>query len=467
MRLAEVAEIIGSNLSPLLADVVPSGYKIDSRQISGGELFFAIRGQRLDGHAFVAEALERGAIAAVVEKACVNVPLEKQLIVQDTLGALQSLASAVIRRWGKPVVGITGSAGKTTTKELVALVLAARGQVLKSTGNLNNAYGLPLSILAMESSGSKPQDYFVAVLEMGMSSYGEIRRLCEIAPPTVAGVLNVGTAHIEFFGSQDAIAVAKAEIVQGIRSGGTALLNADDPRVAAMASLRPDVRSVFFGIESENPEVRAVDIVDKGVLGSRFKLLLPSSEAVVELKLAGRQLIYNALFAAAAGYVFGMLADEIAARLELALPISRRGQLIRLSCGAMVVDDSYNSSPDALEQAVSALAATPGFSRRIVVAGEMLELGEASLQLHRRCGQKIVDLGIDLLVGVQGNAYEMVKAAQELGLETKFFSSSSEAAEKLPSLLTSGDLILVKGSRGVRTELIVDALKDGFGVEVS
>lgn len=455
-----------ADLPAELADLVPTGYSIDSRSISPGNLFFAIRGRYFDGHQFVADALERGAVAAVVSKEqSLNVDNQRLITVKDTLEGLQSLAAGLLEGWGRPVIAITGSAGKTTTKELTALVLEGCGRVWKSTGNLNNAYGLPLSVLMMESEGRSCFDYDFAVLEMGMSSYGEIRKLCELAPPQVAGVLNVGTAHIEFFGSQDAIAKAKAEIVEGVRPGGVVLLNGDDPRVRAMASLHSG-EVVLFGIESEDAQVRALRVESNGVFGSTFLLRTPFGEAEANLPLAGRHLIYNALFAASVGHVFGMAPMQITAKLATAEPVSRRGELLKMKMGAVLVDDSYNSSPGALEQAVATMSKTRGFDRKIVVAGEMLELGEASAQLHYQCGRMIGESGIDVLIGVRGHAQELVEGARKHGTkQLHFCNSSEEAGALLVEMLKPSDLILVKGSRGVKTEIVVEAVRRRFELE--
>ncbi len=464
VKLSTIAKMIDADLPAGLADLVPTGYSIDSRSVSSGNLFFAIRGQRFDGHQFVTTALDKGAIAAVVSKDhTLNVDDQRLITVQDTLESLQRLAAELLKSWGGLVVGITGSAGKTTTKELTALVLEGCGRVLKSTGNLNNAYGLPLSVLMMESNGRNCSEYDFAVLEMGMSSYGEIRRLCELAPPRVAGVLNVGTAHIEFFGSRDAIAKAKAEIVQGIQAGGTAVLNGDDPLVRAMAGFHSGA-VILFGVESEDVQVRALELESNGVLGSAFLLRTPLGEASVKFPLAGRHLVYNALFAASVGHIFGMQPAQIAARLAAARPVGMRGELLRLKMGAVVVDDSYNSSPGALEQAVKALASTRGFDRKIVVAGEMLELGDASKQLHLQCGRTIAESGIDVLIGVRGHARDLVEGAQGVK-QLHFCDSSEEAGALLLGILKPGDLVLVKGSRGVKTEIVVEAVRGRFDVE--
>ncbi len=466
MKLAKIAEIL--SLTPLaedLAEQVPCGYSIDSRSLSPGDLFFAIKGEKFDGHDFVADALTNGACAAIVSR---PLPLSSALMcrvvmVQDTLLSLQTVAHHVITQWAQPVIGITGSAGKTTTKELTALVMAAAGRVLKSVGNLNNTFGLPLSVLQMESRGAQPADFDFAVLEMGMSTPGEIRRLCEIAPPDVGVVINVGAAHLEFFGSLEAIAQAKAELVEGLKPQGLAILNADDHLVRAMADRHPN-QIKFFGL-SKTVDIRAVDIKENGVLGIDFCLITPQGEATAHLPLMGKHLLYNALAAAAVGDHFGLSAAQIAAQLRLAKPAPHRGEVIHFPQGFIVVDDSYNSNPPALDEMVRMLVAVNGVERRIVVAGEMLELGHTAEELHRSSGNHIAQHKIDLLIGARGMAKEIVNGALAAGMAEKntFFAPSCElAAQWLIDNIRKGDLVLIKGSRGVRTELILDALKEKF-----
>jgi UDP-N-acetylmuramoyl-tripeptide--D-alanyl-D-alanine ligase len=360
-------------------------------------------------------------------------------------------------------VGITGSAGKTTTKELSALVLGEQGRILKSTGNLNNAFGLPLSVLQMESNGGHAQDFDYAVLEMGMSTPGEIRRLCQIAPPDVGAVVNVSAVHLEFFASLQGIADAKAELIEGLKPGGLAILNADDELVRAMAQ-RHHGPVKFFGIENA-ADIRAVDIKENGLLGSDFSLVTPRGQAAAHLPLAGRHILYNALVAAAIGDHFGLAPEQIAERLKMARPAYHRGELLKFRAGFQVVDDSYNSNPRALDEMVKMLAQAQDVKRRIVVAGEMLELGPAGIEMHKNCGRQIALNKIDLLLGVRGLAREIVAGACEAGMpkeQTHYSDSSAAAADWLMEKIMPGDLILIKGSRGVKTELIVDALKEKF-----
>jgi UDP-N-acetylmuramoyl-tripeptide--D-alanyl-D-alanine ligase len=466
MKLVEVTEALkAENSSVLLREIEPIGYSIDSRTIRPGELFFAIRGTSRDGHEFVSEALNKGAIAAVVNTsfAASQATLRDRLIpVRDTLEALQLLASAVLSSWRGCVVAITGSMGKTTTKELTAALLARIGRVIKTIGNMNNAYGLPLSILKMESNGAHASDFDFAVLEMGMSHKGEIERLTQIAPPDVGVVTVVAPVHLEFFASIDEIADAKSEMIRGVKPGGLGVLNADDERVARMRELREDIKFRTFGI-NRRADIMASQIESDDLFGSRFLLTTPSGEIQVKLPLIGLHNLYNALAAVAVADYYRVPIDEIAAVLADCSSPQMRGQVLRLN-GITLVDDSYNSNPRALAEMVVALSKARHCYRRLVVAaGEMLELGEAAPALHMEAGRHLAECGIDLLIGVGGLAREIIKGARQAGMsveQTIFCEDSTAAAELLLEKAEPGDLILVKGSRGVRMEVIVMRMKD-------
>jgi UDP-N-acetylmuramoyl-tripeptide--D-alanyl-D-alanine ligase len=475
MKLGEIADILGSNIRAArgateLAEREPAGYSIDSRTIRAGELFFAIKGKNHDGHRFVGDAIARRALAAVVSRGFLDSDSGRQIdpqkaaliIVDDTLAALQSLASIVIKDWKGQVIAITGSLGKTTTKEMTAAILARGARVIKTTGNLNNEYGLPLSVLKMESQGLHSSDFDFAVLEMGMNHKGEIARLTRIAPPDVGIVTIVAPAHLEFFASVDEIAEAKAEMVGGIKTNGVAILNADDERVARMGNLRSDITPRTFGIERD-ADVRARKIETAGVSESRFCLVTPSGQIEASIRLAGRHNIYHALAAASVADHYGIALNDIAAALgEIAAP-KMRGEVIRFREGFTLIDDSYNSNPRALYEMVSMLCANRDSKRRIVVAGEMLELGESGAELHRQAGQDIARLGVDTLIGVRGLAEEMVSGAREGGMSSAVFvNTPEEAAGLLISQARAGDLVLVKGSRGVKTEIVVERMKEKF-----
>ena len=476
MKLGEIRSLLESQersprASVDLSEREPLGYSIDSRSMRAGELFFAIKGETYDGHRFVEDALRRGALGAVVTSEFLTSPsrtgsgVEGWLLpVGDTLAALQSLAAKVRSSWRGREIAITGSAGKTSTKELTASALDRIGRVNRTAGNLNNEYGLPLSILKMESDGAHAADFDYAVLEMGMNHKGEIAQLAKIAPPDVGAVTNVAPVHLEFFESIEDIAGAKAELVLGIKSGGVAVLNADDDLVARMKHLRGDIRVHTFGIERE-AEVRARRIEDEGLGGTRFALQTPRGEVEVMLPLAGRHQVYNALAAAAAADICGAPLEAIAESLAAASSPKMRGEVTRFAGGFTLVDDSYNSNPRALIEMVTTIAATEGFKRKIIVAGEMLELGETGKELHREAGRRIAELGIDLLIGVRGLARELIEGARQAGMraESAVFSETPERAAEIVALeARSGDLILVKGSRGVKTEAVVIRLKEKF-----
>jgi len=477
VKLSEIARLLGAShmLNEALAETEPAGFALDSRAIKAGELFVAIPGERVDGHQFVREVFEKGACAAMVVHHGLPFASDlgdyagRLLFVENTVCALQRLSERVIAGWHRPVVGVTGSAGKTTMKDLIAHCLGEAGNVLKSTGNLNTGYGLPLVLTRMISGGAKPSDYDFAVLEMGMSSFGEIARLVDIAPPEVGVVGNVGTAHIEFFGSQERIARAKAEMVDGVKPGGVAVLNADDPLVIGMRERRDDVAVISFGVES-GASVRAREIAVAPSGGSRFVLETPDGAAEVTMPLIGRHNVYNALAAAAVASYFGSSPEQIASRLATSEPSKMRGELMRFENGVTVIDDSYNSNPQALLQSVRAMidvAASRASGRRVVAAGEMLELGGHGPEMHRKCGRDLAALGVDVLIGVRGLASELVAGALECPGNaprlTSFCETPEEAAEMLVAGAVPGDVILVKGSRGVRMEIVVERLKAAFG----
>jgi UDP-N-acetylmuramoyl-tripeptide--D-alanyl-D-alanine ligase len=458
--IAQVAEVLGAQPGAGLDPMARlAGVSIDSRSVRSGELFVAIHGPRHDGHDHVAGALKAGAVAALVAAEKMggypDAIRAKCIAVGDTFVALKQLAGAVRKAWGQKIAGVTGSVGKTTTKEILAALLGARFRVLKSEGNLNNEYGLPLTLFRLEET------HQAAVLEMGMSRRGELSRLAEIARPDVGVVTRVSPAHLEFFASVDEIALAKRELIEGLNGrDSTAVLNADDPRVAAFGAHAPG-RVLTYGIENR-AFFTAENIEDRGALGTTFDFVSPEGRVRLELALPGRHVIANALGALAAASVWGIGIEEARAVLPVLRPPAMRGELLRFSDGAALINDSYNSSPAALQAMTALLAATPGFRRRILAAGEMRELGGASAALHRDAGRFAAETrAIDWVIGVEGEAAEMVGEAGRAGIPAehlKFFSSSLEAADFLRGLLEPGDLVLVKGSRGVKMERIVETL---------
>ena len=441
-----------------------AGVSIDSRTVVPGQLFVAIQGPNHDGHRFVASALQTGALAAVVDQRRLpeygDAVRGKLLGVPDTLVALQELARAVRRAWGRRIAAVTGSVGKTTTKEILAALLGAKLRVLKSEGNLNNEYGLPLALLRLE-----PEDE-AAVVELGMSHRGELRRLAGIAEPEVGVVTQVAPVHLEFFSSVDEIALAKRELIEGLAGAETvAVLNADDPRVVRFAEVARG-RVLTFGF-SPAAQFRAESIVDRGAEGSEFDFVCPAGRATLRLPLPGRHSVANALAALAAASVWGIGPAEAALVLPRLAAGETRGRLLRFAEGFAVINDSYNSNPVALRAMIELLARTPGYRRRILAAGEMLELGPQSLALHTETGRHAAGQALDWVVGVQGAAAGLVRGAIEGGVRedrARFFASSTEAAPFVAELLQPGDLLLVKGSRGVKMERIVEALRARYAI---
>ncbi|MDT4969608.1 MAG: UDP-N-acetylmuramoyl-tripeptide--D-alanyl-D-alanine ligase [Acidobacteriota bacterium] len=471
-------------LSAELFDKEIVGFSIDSRTTGAGELFFALsqedyaragfNGTFVDGHRFIPQAFRCGAIAAVARADHVlgNAELEqltgKLLLVDDAIAALQRLAHKVYAAWGRPVIGITGSAGKTTAKELTAhLLRASRRRVLKSERNYNNGLGLPLAVLQMVTEGRSPDQFDLAVLEMGMSSpTHEIERLCKITPPDVGVELLVAPVHLEHLGTLENIAAAKAELIEGLKPDGTAILNADDSFVIAMRAKHKG-RTVTFGIESI-ADVTATGIETRTLGRSRFRLVTPLGQADAELTMPGRHNLMNALAASAVATCFEIGPEEIARALPSVTPAKMRGEVIDFAAGFTVVDDSYNSNPRSLLSMVQTVAEGGGQARRrIVVAGEMLELGDDSPKMHYESGERMARAGIDLLLGVRGLASQMVDGARKAGMSrdaARYFETSEDAAAALVDEVRGGDLILVKGSRGVETDRVVTLLRGRFPV---
>jgi len=443
LTLAKIAEFV-SAAGEFPREEVAQAYSIDSRTIGPGQLFFAVKGERLDGHDFVGAALEQGAAAAVVRKDQLNhYPDRSRLLaVDDTLVALQTLATAVRKVWGKPLVGVTGSAGKTTTKEAIAHVLGARFRVLKSEGNFNNHFGLPLMLLKLEP------EHDVAVIEMGMSHAGEIRALAKIAQPEIGVVTNVAPVHLEFFDSVAGIARAKYELIESLPAGGTAVLNADDEYVSQFGR---DFKGkvITYGTRA-TADIRAENVQTRGAEGSEFDVVMAGHREHARLPLVGEHNILNALAAVAVGLVHGLKPSEAVGALATLAPPDKRGQVVQLG-NIAVINDCYNSNPKALHAMVDALAAMKA-ARQIVVAGEMLELGPAAAEMHRAAGRHIAEKKIDVLLGVRGLAQDMVDSARQAGMTAEFAATPEAAGEWLARETRDGDVVLLKASRGVKLE---------------
>jgi len=460
LSFASVIEATGGRaLTPPPDRPALASVSIDSRTLEPGALFVAIRGKHFDGHAFLAEARARGAAVALVERE-LAAPAGLALVrVADTTKALAALARQQRRAAPMPFVAVTGSVGKTTTKDMAAELLSGRGPVLKTEGNLNNQYGLPLTLLRLEPR------HTAAVLELGMSAPGEIRALAALAEPDVAVITRIAPVHLEFFPSLDAIAEAKAEIFEGLRPGGSAVLNGDDPQVVRIAE-RFAGRKLWFGRERRF-EVSA-ERWRGTAFGMRFELRLGGRTLDVALPLAGPHFVSNFLAAAGAAHALGVEPDAIVEAALRLKPARHRGEIRRLGDGVIVLDDCYNSSPTALEAAVVALGLVPGL-RRVAVVGDMLELGEAGPGLHREAGRSLAGRA-DVVVGIGPLSRELVLGARAAGTPPSavlHFDGVAEAAPAVASLVSPGDAVLVKASRGMRLEQVVDALVARFGEAAS
>lgn len=447
ISLPRIAEIIGAK-PPERATSAVSGWSIDSRTLNPGDCFFAIPGPTYDGHDYVSQVFEHGASAAIVER-----PVEsmngRQMVVSDTVAALEQLGRAARERWTGTCIAVTGSAGKTTTKDAIAALTSVQCRTGRTVGNLNNHLGVPLSILRL------PDDARIAVLELGMNHADEIRKLAQIAKPRIGVVTNVGWAHTENFADGiEGVALAKRELIEELPSNGVAVLNADDARVRRFADVHPG-RSILFGF-SENAEVRAENVELSGT-GSRFRCL----NVDFECPLTGRHGVSNVL----AGIATARALDIAPERLRDAvrsLTIGRmRGERQEYN-DVTVINDCYNANPEAMRSMIELLRETPA-RRRVAVLGEMLELGHEAEALHRGIGQFAAEQGIDAILGVRGAARFIVDEAVKSGMSDSaalFFDTPENAGDFVRDFVKPGDAVLFKGSRGVQVER---ALERAFG----
>jgi UDP-N-acetylmuramoyl-tripeptide--D-alanyl-D-alanine ligase len=441
-RLSEVADAIGS--AAAFPPAAVSGWSVDSRTTQEGDLFFALRGPNQDGHCFVPQAFDKGALAAVVER---RVEAAGHLLaVDDSHEALHKLAAWSRRRWDGTVIAVTGSAGKTTTKDVIAHLLDSRMSVGKTSGNYNNHVGLPLSVLRL------PCECRVAVLEIGMNHAGEIRKLARIAQPQIGVVTNVGYAHMEFFDSIESVALAKRELIEALPAGGTAVLNADDPHVARFGEVHPGP-VITFGF-SADADVRA-ERVRFSPEGACFRV----DGCEMNSPLPGRHGVLNVLAGLAVARLFDIRPEQLQEAVRSLRPGPMRGERLT-HAGITIWNDCYNSNPDAARAMVDTLRETPA-RRRIAVLGEMLELGHLAEPLHREVGRYVARSGISVLVGIRGAARSLVDAAVEEGLSADaafFFDEPATAGDFLYQMARPGDAILFKGSRGIRVEVAMEKL---------
>ncbi len=431
------------------------GISIDSRNIKEGELFVAIKGDRYDGHDFVPDAMKKGAWGALVERTVLEKKFESLgglkniLPVEDTLYALQEMSYLHRKKFSIPVVGITGSNGKTTTKEMLAGILKQQGPVLKNEGNLNNHIGVPLTLLKLDTK------HKAAVVEMGMSASGEIDTLARLVSPTVGVITNIGPAHLEFLGSLDIIAQAKGELFGNIRPEGTAVLNADDHYFKTMKS-KFHGRIMTFGIENK-ADVQASEI-RQGKDFTDFKISADGATVNVRLRSVGKHNVYNALAAAAAAIAVGLSIDAVKYGLDAFAPLAMRSEVKQLQ-GRTVLADCYNANPASMEAALVTLMSLKSNKQAVAVLGDMLELGTSSAREHRAIGATVVRLGVDVLITIGALAKHTAEGAIKAGMpKERIFETQThaEAAALIRKHSCPGDAVLVKGSRGMKMEKILE-----------
>lgn len=439
-------DVLVASQAPL--DAIFARGVIDSREVQKGDLFFAVRGERQDGHDFVAQAVAAGASGAVVERPT-ETPDDAALFhVSDSLAALQRLAAWWRKRHEVEVIGVTGSVGKTTCKELIASVLSRRFRTLKSEANLNTEIGIPLTLLQLS------EEHQIAVLEFGMYARGDIALLSSIANPRIGVVTNIGPVHLERLGSQGAITAAKAELVEALPADGVAILNGDDARTTGLAT-RTRARVVYFG-GSEQCHVRATALVTRGLDGVDFRLMTPAGSADIHLPLPGRHHAYPALAAAAVALEYGMKLSEIGTALA-ETKLDLRSRILPGPNGSTILDDSYNASPASMQAALDLLSELPG--RRIALLGDMLELGSAELEGHHRVGERAAS-ACDLVLTVGERARVIAESARGNDADVRHLASTAEAIDVLKQELRMGDYLLIKASRAMAFEEVVSALTE-------
>ena len=429
-----------------------TSYAIDTRKLAAGSAFFALPGTKVDGHAFVGDAARAGALLAVVARAPAGGgPFPAAMIkVDDVAAALARCGAYARQRIRGKVIAITGSAGKTTTKEFVAAGLGATAVVHRTTGNLNNELGLPLSILAC------PDDAEAAVFELGMNGPGQIAFLARLADPDVALVTNVRPVHLEFFDSIDDIAAAKGELFAVLRENATSVVNLDDPNVRVQASRHAGPR-VTFG-RAEGADVRLDAIENRFIPGAALSFTHAGHAYGISLKIGGAHAALDALAAAATIVACGLPLGPALNAIAETEPAPGRGRMTRLPGDIVLVDDTYNSNPEALASVLATLDASPALGRRVLVMGDMLELGPRSIAFHQEAGALAAQSKVALLIGVGPLSRHAVEAARRAGIEAHAADNAAQAAQKVPGLTRPGDLVVIKGSRGVRLELVVEAL---------
>lgn len=449
-KLNEILRIIGGRLLQGDPELTVTGISTDSRKIKPGDLFLALKGERFDGHQFLSEAVKAGAGALLVmEDPDLN--LETPVIsADDTLKAFGAIARAHRQKYKVPIIGITGSNGKTTTKDLVAAVLSQKYSIVKTKGNFNNEIGLPLTLLEMDENTE------AVVVEMGMRGIGQIRYLSSLAQPEIGVVTNIGQAHLELLGSQANIAKAKAELIEALPPDGTVVLNGDDPWICKM-SVPDQVRPIRFGFDHHDLDYRAA-IINANHEETLFRVSGAGQEFDISLPLPGRLNVYNALVAIIIGVTFNLTISEI--QQGLAAPnLTERRLKVFYHNQLRIIDDTYNASPASVKAALEVLCQTVGPGRKIAVLADMLELGDTSIDCHQEVGEYAAKLGVDYLFAYGSLAENYVSGFNSITPEkAEYFSNKAELVRELINYMLPGDSILIKGSRGMKMEEIVEAL---------
>ena len=450
MTLTAIAAACGGKLVGIDLGKEAQGAVIDSRLVEKDYLFFAVPGERVDGHSFIAQVATKGALGVVCEREPEQVDKDfPYILVNNTLEALKLVAMYYRSLLDIPVVGITGSVGKTSTKECVASVLETKYKVLKTQGNFNNEIGVPLTILRIRP------EHQVAVLEMGINHFGEMHRLSEMAKPDICLFTNIGQCHLEFLGSRDGILKAKTEMFDFMAENGSVCVNGDDDKLITIELVKGK-RPVRFGLSEQN-DVFATDCVNKGLFGSRFQMHLYDSTFSVEVPLPGSHAIYNALAAGAVGHLLGLTGEQIAEGIGKVQSVGGRSHIIGLA-DKTIIDDCYNANPVSMEAALELLATAN--SRKVAILGDMIELGENELALHRRVGAFAANKAIDLILCVGTLSQSMYEEAIAQGAQAKYYNTKEVLLEELPKLLKKGDTILLKASHGMGFSSMIDTMKE-------
>ena len=447
MTLREVAAALGCN-SDACADAVITNITIDSREAGEGTLFFAIKGDRFDAHDFVSDVIAKGAAAAVCSRPVEGVPEEKLLLVADTRLAFLALAAYYRAKFDIPVVGLTGSVGKTTTKEMVAAVLSRKYNTLATQGNLNNEIGLPKMCFRLDRSVE------AAVLEMGMSGFGEISRLTRTARPTVGIITNIGVCHIEMLGSREGILRAKMEILEGMDETAPLIINGDNDLLPEGVKGIPNP-VIVCGIDCENADCRAEEIVQESD-AMRFVINWRGQRYPVTLPAVGIHNVYNACIAFACGMLLGVTPEQAVSGLAGYVPTGMRQKIVRRN-GYAVIEDCYNASPDSIKASLRVLR-DMDCVRRIAVLGDMKELGDYSRTAHTECGRAAAECGIDVLLAYGDEAKGYVEGAGSGVSTVLHFDDKQALCRKLCEMRQEGDAILVKASRAMKMEEVIAAI---------